>query len=228
MRIVFNIGGSVLCPEGTPDMGYVKKFSKFILNLKRKKHKIIVVTGGGGISRKYIELARTFKPSEDFLDWIGILGTRMNAMVLIASLGEYAYPKVVKNKDDLEHALSSNRIVVMGGTVQGQTTDAVTIAVAELFNANLIIMGTDVDGVYDKDPDKYRHAKLLKIASINDLKKITRTKKHRAKPIAVIDPIAVKLLKRAKIRTIVLNGKKIENIKKAVQGGKFIGTVVGE
>lgn len=228
MRIVFNIGGSVLCPEGTPDMGYVKKFSKFILDLKRKKSKIIVVAGGGGIARKYIELARAFKPSEDFLDIIGIMGTRMNAMVFIASLGEHAYPKVVKNKDDLEHALSSGKIVVMGGTVPKQTTDAVTVAVAELFDADLIIMGTDVDGVYDKDPDKYKGAKLLENASLNDLKKIVKTKKHRAKPVAVIDPVAVELLERARIKTIVLNGKKIENMRKAIGGRKFVGTTIGE
>ncbi|NIO22524.1 MAG: UMP kinase [Candidatus Aenigmarchaeota archaeon] len=228
MRIVFNIGGSVLCPEGIPDMDYVKKLSKLVLGLKRKKHKIIVVTGGGGISRRYIEMARNFKPSEDFLDWIGILGTRMNAMILIASLGEHAYPKVVKNKEDLEHALSSGRIVVMGGTVPKQTTDAVTVAVAELFKADLIIMGTDVDGVYDKDPDRYKNAKLIKRAKVKDLKKIVKTKKHRAKPVEVIDPVAVKLLKHAKIRTIVLNGKKIENIRKAIEGKGFKGTLIGD
>jgi len=227
MRIVFNIGGSVLCPKGIPDMDYVKKFSKFVIGLKRKKSKIIVVAGGGDVARKYIEFARAFKPTEDFLDMIGILGTRMNAMVLIASLGENAYKRVVKNRDDLDHALSSGKIVVMGGTVPKQTTDAVTIAVAELFNADLIIMGTDVDGVYDKDPDKYRGAKMMKRAKVKDLKKITKTKKHHAKPVAVMDPVAVKLLEKAKIKTIVLNGKKIENIKKAIEGRGFKGTTIG-
>ncbi|NIO21435.1 MAG: UMP kinase [Candidatus Aenigmarchaeota archaeon] len=228
MRIVFNIGGSVLCPKGIPDTDYIKKLSKLFIGLKRRKHKILIVAGGGGIARKYIELARSFKPSEDFLDWIGILGTRMNAMVLIASLGREAYERVVKNKDDLEHAIASNKIVVMGGTVPKQTTDAVTVAVAELFKADIIIMGTDVDGVYDKDPDKYKQAKLIKRAKVKDLKKIVRTKKHKAKPVAVIDPVAVKLLERHKIKTIVLNGKKIENIKRVLNGKKFIGTTIGE
>jgi len=227
MRIVFNIGGSVLCPEGIPDMDYVKKLSKFMIGLRRKKHKVLIVTGGGGVARKYIELARIFRPTEDFLDWIGILGTRMNAMVMIASMREHAYKRVVRSKEDLEHAISSNKIVVMGGTIPGQTTDAVTVAVAELFEADLIIMGTDVDGVYDKDPDKHKKAKLIRKAKVKDLKRIVKTKKHRAKPVAVIDPLAVKLMKRAKIKTIVLNGKKIENIRKAIGGKKFIGTTIG-
>jgi len=228
MRIVFNIGGSVLCPKGFPDMNYVKNISKFIIGLKKRKHKVLIVTGGGGVARKYIELARLFKPPEDFLDWIGILGTRMNAMVMIASLGDHAYPKVVKNKEDLEHAINSGKIVVMGGTVPKQTTDAVTVAVAELFKADLIVMGTDVDGVYDRDPDKHRHAKLIKRAKVKDLKKIVKTKKHQAKPVAVIDSVAVKLLGRSKIKIIVLNGKKIENLRKAIEGKKFIGTTIGE
>lgn len=228
MRVALKIGGSVLCPNGFPDMEYVRKFSKFLVELERKRNKIIVVTGGGGIARKYIESARVFTPSEDFLDRIGILGTRMNAMVLIASLGGRAYPRVVKNKDDLEHALGSNKIVVMGGTIPKQTTDAVTVAVAELLNADMIIIGTDVDGIYERDPKKYRGAKMFKNLSISDLKKIIKTKKYRAKPVAVIDPLAVKLLERSKIKTIVLNGRKIDNIRKAIEGGKFRGTTIGE
>jgi uridylate kinase len=228
MRIVFNIGGSVLCPEGFPDTECVKKLSKFIIGLRRNKHKILVVTGGGGVARKYIELARTFKPSEDFLDMLGILGTRMNAMVLIASLGDHAYKKVVKNREDLEHAVSSNKIIVMGGTIPKQTTDAVTVAVAELFRADLIVMGSDVDGIYDRDPDKYKGAKLLKKVKLNDLKKIVKAKRHRAKPVAIIEPVAVKLLKRSGIKTIVLNGKKFENIRKAIEGRSFRGTLIGE
>jgi len=227
MRIVFNIGGSVFCPSGMPDIAYVKKFSRFVSALRKGKHKILVVVGGGGIARKYIEATRSFNPSEDFLDRIGILGTRMNAMVLIASLGKNAYGKVVKNKEELEHAMSSGKIVVMGGTVPGQTTDAVTIAAAELFKADLVIIGTDVDGVYDRDPKKYKKAKLLENMTVEELLRVIKTKKHEAKPVAVIDPVAVELLRGTKTKTIVLNGKKIKNMEKAIEGKKFVGTTIG-
>ncbi len=226
MRIVFDIGGSVLCPEGTPDLNYMKKFSKFIIDLKRKKHRIIVVTGGGMVAKSYIEAARTFKPDEDTLDFIGILGTRMNAMILISALGKHAYNRLVKNKERLEEAIKSGKVIVMGGTVLRQTTDAVSVAAGEFFKADLIIIGTDVKGIYNKDPDKHKGAKMLKKISAKELHKMVKVKKHRAGPITIMDPVAAKLLEHIRIKTIVLNGKDFKNIKNAINRKKFVGTLI--
>ena len=227
MRIVLDIGGSVLCPEGIPDVNYIKKLSKFVIDLKRKKHRIIIVTGGGKIAKGYIKATRVFKPKEDLLDFIGILGTRMNAMVLIAALGKHAYDRVVRSKDGLEHGIKSGKIVVMGGTVARQTTDAVSIAAAKIFNADLILIGTDVKGIYDKDPNKHRNAKMLKSISAKKLYEVVKVKKHRAGPLTIMDPVAAKLLDYTKIKIIVLDGKDFSNMKKAIYGKKFAGTVIG-
>jgi uridylate kinase len=226
MRIVFDIGGSVLCPKGTPDLNYIKKLSKLIIVLK-KKHRIIVVTGGGKVAKSYIEAARTFNPDEDTLDFIGILGTRMNAMILISALGKHAYNRLVKNKERLEDAIKSGKVIVMGGTVLRQTTDAVSVAAAEFFNADMIIIGTDVKGIYDKDPDKHKGARMLKSISPEKLQKMVKVKKHKAGPITIMDPLAARLLEHNKIKTIVLNGKNLKNIKNAINGKKFVGTVIG-
>jgi len=226
MKIVFDIGGSIICPDGVPDLKYVNEFSRFLIKLKRKKHRIIVVTGGGGISKNYIEAARTFKPSEDFLDAIGIMGTRMNAMILIASLGKNAYPRVVKNKEDLGHGLKSGKIVVMGGTIPKQTTDAVTIAAAGIMGADLVVIGTDVKGIYDKDPDRCKSAKMFNSIKIRELEKLTGVKKHVAKPATVMDPVAVRLLKKLKIRAVVLKGTNLKNVENLIDGRKFTGTVI--
>ncbi len=227
MRVVLDIGGSILCPDGTPDLKYVKKLANFVIDLKKKKHRIIVVTGGGRIAKSYIKAARTFKPDEDTLDFIGILGTRMNAMVLISALGKHAYNRLVKNKERLEDAIKSGKVVVMGGTVLRQTTDAVSVAAAEFFKADLIIIGTDVKGIYDKDPDKHRGAKLLKSISAKELHDMVKVKKHRAGPLTIMDPIAARLLEHTKIKTVVLNGKDFKNIKNVINGKKFVGTLIG-
>ncbi|MEE9323715.1 MAG: UMP kinase [Candidatus Aenigmarchaeota archaeon] len=227
MRIVFDIGGSILCPEGVPDVNYIKKFSKFIIDLRRKKHRIIVVTGGGKIAKSYIETARSFKPGEDTLDFIGILGTRMNAMVLISALGKHAYNRLVKNKERLEEAIKSGKVVVMGGTVLRQTTDAVSVAAAEFSNADLIIIGTDVKGIYDKDPGKHKNAKMLRKISPKELHEMVMVKKHKAGPLTIMDPVAARLLEHTMIKTIVLNGRDFSNMKKAICGKKFVGTVIG-
>jgi len=225
MRIVFKIGGSIICPNGVPDTGYVKRLSRFMINFK-KKNEIIVVTGGGKMTKDYIRTTRTLKPAETLLDRMGILGARMNALVVIAALGKHAYPRVVENREELEHGISSGRIVVLGGTVPGQTTNAVAVAAAQFFRADMLIIGTDVKGVYDKNPKKYRNAKMLDKISPKEIYNTMKIKKHKAGPMIVMDQIAAKLLDHAKIKTIFLNGRNLENMKKAIDGKKFIGTVI--
>ncbi|MCK5023375.1 MAG: UMP kinase [Candidatus Aenigmarchaeota archaeon] len=226
MRIVFDMGGSIICPEGTPDINFVKKFSKFLIGLKKKRHGIIIVTGGGRVAKNYIKAAREFKPDEDILDSIGILGTRMNANVIISALGKHAYRNVAETREDLEHGINSGKIVVMGGTVPGQTTDAVSVAAAQFFSAKMIIIGTDVKGIYDKDPDKYKNAKLLKKISAKKLFKMVNVKKHTAGPLTIMDPVAAKLLCKNKIKTVVLNGRDLANIQKAIKNERFVGSVI--
>ena len=225
MRIVFDIGGSIICPDGSPDINFVKKLSNFLINMK-KKHRIIVVTGGGKVAKSYIKSTRLFKPSETLLDNIGILGTRMNALVLMAALGKHAHGKIVRNKEELEHGISSGKIVIMGGTVPGQTTDAVSVAAAQLFRADMIIIGTNVKGVYDKDPNKHKNAKMLKKISPKDLHCMVNVKKHTAGPLTVMDSVAARLLERSKIMALVLDGRNILNMKKAVERKKFAGTII--
>ena len=227
MRIVFDVGGSVLCPEGVPDTGYVKRLVKFLVSLKREKHKIIIVTGGGRAVKNYINSARAFKPPEELLDYMGILGTRINALFMISALGTHAYRKIVKNREGLEHGIDSGKIVVMGGTVPGQTTDAVSMAAATLLGADLILIMTDVKGIYNKDPDKYKNVKMIKKVTPKELHKMLKVKKHRAGLLTVIDPVAVEMIEKVKIKTIVLNGENLENVKKAIEGKKFVGTLIG-
>ncbi len=226
MRIVFGVGGSIVCPRGLPDINYLKKFSRFLVKL-RKKHEIIIVTGGGRMTKDYIRTTRKLKPSEKLLDHMGILGTRMNALALVAALGKHAYPKVVENKEELEHGIASKRIVVLGGTVPGQTTDAVAAAAAKFFRADLLVIGTNVSGVYDKDPRKYKSAKMLQKISPKEVYKMMKVNKYMAGPIGVMDQVAARLLGDAKIKTIFLDGRKLDNIRNALQGKKFTGTIIG-
>jgi uridylate kinase len=225
MRIVFDIGGSIICPDGVPDINFIRKVSGFLVSMK-KKHRIIVVTGGGKMTKNYIRSARSLKPSENLLDRIGILGTRMNALVVMAALGKHAYDKVVKNKEELEHGIASGKIVILGGTVPGQTTDAVAAAAAQIFKADLILIGTNVKGVFDKDPNKYKNAKMIKKISPKDLHKMVDVKKHLAGPLTVMDPVAARILERSKIKTVLLDGRNIPNMKKAIDKKDFVGTII--
>jgi uridylate kinase len=226
MKIVIDIGGSVLCPEGVPDVEYIKKFSKFILDLKKRNHKIIIVTGGGKLCRNYVNACRSFNASESYLDLIGITATRLNAMALISALKNEAFLNPVKNFEELAEAVNFDKIVVMGGLIPGQTTDAVAAEVADFIDADILLIATNVKGVYDKDPKKFKDVKIFKKMSGKDLFRISMSDEFLAGKSSIVDPVAAKLILRLKAKTIILDGRDIKNMEKAIEGKKFIGTII--
>jgi uridylate kinase len=113
----------------------------------------------------------------------------------------------------------------MGGLKPGITTDAVAALVAEHVKADLLVKGTDQDGVYNKDPRKHADAVKLDHLSFDDLPNVFSENKHKAGMHQIIDPEAVKVLKRGHMKLIVVNGFKPDNILAAVKGEK-IGSVV--
>ena len=111
------------------------------------------------------------------------------------------------------------------GLKPGITTDAVAALVAERINADLLVKGTDQEGVYDKDPRKYLDAVKLDRLGFDDLPQIFEHSEHKAGIHQIIDPEAVKVLKRRRLKLIVVNGFKPENILAAVKG-ENVGTVI--
>ena len=76
------------------------------------------------------------------------------AQLFLKKLGELGCNKVAITLDDAAQCLAEGKVVVMGGLKPGITTDAVAALVAERVEADLLVKGTDQDGVYDKDPQK--------------------------------------------------------------------------
>lgn len=225
MKIVIDAGGSVLCSGSAPNTSFIRKFSKLLLEL-RKKHQVIVVVGGGALAKNYIGAARELKIPESQLDLIGIDATRMNARVLISVMGEHAYQKPVRDFGELANALLWDKVIVLGGLTPGQTTDAVSVQVAEFIGADMLIVGTDVPGIYDKNPKEHRDAKPLKRMSAQALFQMVQDSEFAAGKSSIIDPVAAKLLTRSKIKTVVLGIKDLENLKKAASGKPFKGTLI--
>ena len=113
----------------------------------------------------------------------------------------------------------------MGGLKPGITTDAVAALVAERVNADLLVKGTDQDGVYNKDPRKHADAVKLDHLGFDDLSKVFEESVHKAGIHQIIDPEAIKVLKRKRLKLIVVNGFKPENILAAIEG-KNVGTTI--
>jgi uridylate kinase len=96
---------------------------------------------------------------------------------------------------------------------------------AEHVTADLLLKGTDQDGIYNKDPRKHADAVKLDNMDFNDLQSVFSETTHKAGIHQIIDPEAIKVLKRQRAKLIVVNGFKPENIIAAAKGEK-VGTLV--
>ena len=81
MKIIISLGGSVIIPDKL-DPSFIKRFRNLIKTYS-KKHKFIIITGGGKLARNLQKKAKKIKniTSKD-LDWLGIYATRINALTI--------------------------------------------------------------------------------------------------------------------------------------------------
>jgi uridylate kinase len=223
VKLVIKVGG--YCFSRGLDPKPIQELAKALSRLKSEGHSLVVVTGGGENARAYAGTARALKANESFSDDLGIQVSRLNAALLIAALGDSAYRKVPTRFDEIEEALRTGRIVVLGGLVPGQSTNAVAALTAEVMGADLIINMTDVEGVYSADPRVTRDAELLREISTDELMSILLKADQRAGEYDLFDMTAAKIVKRSRLRVRVVDGTKPGNLERAVKGER-IGTLI--
>jgi uridylate kinase len=219
--IVIGLGGSVILSEDIT-ISYFKNLTDLLKDLC-KKYKIYIVIGGGKTARTYIKLGRELNLSEETLDQIGIEITRLNAK-LIANIIDISNKFIPQTTDEAMNI--KKPVVIMGGTTPGHSTDMVGAELSEKVGASKYIIATNVDGVYDKDPNEFKDAIQLKEESIKELIKKYGTTWGTAGKNIVIDGPALEIIDRAKIQTYVLNGKKLNELKKAITNQTFNGTII--
>jgi uridylate kinase len=201
------------------------RYAELIKTVKSKGHEVAVVVGGGALGREFIVIAKDLGLDMTAQDEIAISVSRLYAQLFLKRLGDVGCSKVAITLDDAAQGLRDGKIVVMGGLKPGITTDAVAALVAERVNADLLVKGTDQEGVYNKDPRTNPDAIKMDQLTFNDLPKIFGDSVHKAGIHQIIDPEAIKVLKRHQVKLIVVNGFKPENILAAVNGIK-VGTVI--
>ncbi|HEY7733616.1 MAG TPA: UMP kinase [Nitrososphaera sp.] len=219
-RVVIKLSGKVFGDNAAVEL---KKYAGMLAEISGKVQPVIVA-GGGKIARHYIEIARKFDLDEASLDIMGIEVSRLNAKLVIAALGERAYASVPKNLEEVESAAANGKIVCTGGLHPGQSTNATAALIAEKIKASRFLNATDVDGIYDSDPNKNRGAKMFKEITVRKCLEILGSEDSAAGAYDLMDIVALKVIERSKIPTVVLKSD-VTAIKNAI-AGKATGTLI--
>jgi uridylate kinase len=227
MHVVLSVGGSKLNPKGEPDLGFLKSLAQMI---KKSKHKFGILTGGGSLARTHAKAARKLGASEYEADTIAITSTRQNAQMVIAALraaGVDVYENVLVDFDKAREPARERKVVVMGGTIPGITTDTDSVLLAEAIGATRLVNISNVDAIYDSDPRKNKKAKRFSRMTYDELNRLAvESDKRTAGTHFIFDMLACKLIARSGIEAHFVSGEKKGDMANAIDGKKHSGTVV--
>ncbi len=225
--IVIKLGGSLIVPNGGLDVDYIKKFYTFIRQqVAHEKRRFFILIGGGVLSRHYRDAGAEITGREltgEDLDWLGIHATRLNAHLFRTIFRDLAHPNIIKKYEFVQKP--DRPIVIAAGWKPGWSTDYDAVILAQDYNVKTIIKMSNTDYVYDKDPKTYKDAKPFETISWKDYRLMVGDKWIPGKH-GPFDPIAAKLASELDIRIFYLDGKDIKNVEKAIDGEKFVGTII--
>jgi len=216
LRIVLKLGGFAFATEGRPEP-LISDYVKLLLQLV-KEHQFVVVTGGGSTARTYIQIARSMRVPESLCDQLGIMVSRINARLVVDGLHDHAYPEVPITVTDLSRFFASGKLVAMGGLQPGHSTNAVAAIAAETIRADLFLNATNVNGVYTSDPSEDPEAKHLDEVPVSKLMQILSESRMTAGGYDLMDPIALRIIQRSRIPTIIIDGQNLANVTRALHG----------
>jgi uridylate kinase len=220
---VISLGGSLICPESI-DTSFLKNFCNLILENTKKGRKFLIITGGGKISRFYLDATKEIAdPTNIDLDWIGIASTRLNAEFLRVLFAENAYEKIILDPDNIPQI--EKPIIVGGGWKPGNSSDLASIHAAISIGSKKVINLSNIDYVYDKDPKKYTDAVKIENISWVDLIDIL-PQEWKPGLNSPFDPVAACYAKEKHIEVAIMNGNNLENLQNYFDGKEFLGTSI--
>ncbi|MDD3398735.1 MAG: UMP kinase [Candidatus Methanomethylophilaceae archaeon] len=222
-KVVVSIGGSILIPD-KDDSSYIRELSALLRELVQD-FQIVVICGGGKISRYYANTGRELGGDTFQLDELGIMITRANAGLLRIALGDLRVEELPLDAERAAALSAPGNVVVMGGTVPGHTTDAVSAMVAKALGADRIVNATSVDAVYSEDPRHNPDAERYTDMTIDQLAGIVYSE-HGAGKSSVFDPLGIRIAKENAIDIVIVDGRDLGELANAIRGQGFRGTLV--
>lgn len=229
-RVLLKLSGEALMgdKEFGIDNNRLKEYAQQIKVIADLGVELGIVIGGGNIFRGV--QAEEGGMDRTHGDYMGMLATMINAMALqsaLESIGLYTrLISAIEMKQIAEpyirrravRHLEKGRVVIFGAGTGNPyfTTDSAASLRAIEIDADVIIKGTRVDGVYTKDPEKYPDAEKYNTISFEDV---------YAKGLNVMDMTAFTLCKENDLPIIIFNMNEKGNLKKIIEG-ENIGTIV--
>jgi uridylate kinase len=222
--IVISLGGSIIVP-GEIQVDFLKKFREFILEFLEEGEKFVIVAGGGAIARNYQRAAGEITQlTDEDKDWLGIHATRFNAHLLRTIFKKEAYPVVL----DSPHKSIKGKdcgLFIASGWRPGWSTDYDAVLLAKRFKASKIINASNVDYIYDKNPNEFKDARPIKEIAWPDYLKIAGRKWTPGMNVP-FDPIASQAAKDLKMTVIFTKGTDLPNMANIIRGKNFNGTTI--
>ncbi|MBE9531909.1 MAG: UMP kinase [Proteobacteria bacterium] len=229
-RILLKLSGEALLGEQTygVDPNVIEAVALEIKEVSALDVEIALVIGGGNIFRGVAASARGMERTT--ADYVGMLATVMNSLALQDALEKHGVDTRVLSAIEMKELaepyirrravrhLEKGRVVIFAAGTGNPyfTTDTAASLRAMEIGASVILKGTKVDGVYDKDPVKEPDAKKYDELSFMQVLR---------DELKVMDATAISLCMDNNLPIVVFNIKDKGNIKKAVMGEK-IGTLV--
>jgi uridylate kinase len=224
-HIIISLGGSVLIPDDR-DTHFLTQVAELIRRMA-KERPLVIVCGGGKISRYYIGIAKEMGASRDEQDQMGIDVTRLNAKLLQMAIGKDCFLGIPTSAEEAELAALHSRIVVMGGTSPGHTTDAVSAMIAERLKAERIVNATSVEAAFSVDPKKHPEAERYSSLTHQQLLDLVDKGHHSAGPSDVFDKLGAEVAMRSNVPIYIIDGRNLKELEAAVRGESVKGTIVG-
>jgi len=221
--IVLSLGGSLIIPDEI-DVGFLRDFKR-IINKNTKKHKFIIVTGGGSIARKYISALKNVGINEKLQSMIGISSTRTNARFMLYFFNQDQTLGIPQKMKTVENYIKNSDVVFCGALEYkpNQTSDATAAQIALHFKTIFINL-TNVPGLHDKNPLKHKDAKFIPEITFENFYKMI-PKKYSPGQHFVLDQTASQIIKKHKITTYIL-GKDLKQLDNLLNNRKFRGTII--
>ena len=223
---VFDFGGSIVAPD-KPDVAFLRRFIKFMNRWLEDdlSRRAIMVVGGGGAARAWQGAVREMAPEtpHESLDWVGVMATRLNAELVRALLGSLCPDPVVT--DPTADFPFSGRVLMAAGWKPGFSTDYDAVVLAERFEADRILMLSNIAQVYDDDPKKNPAAKPLDRLTWDEYKIMAGSEWMPGANVP-FDPVATARASKAGLTVVAAAGSDLENLEAILAGREFIGTII--